>query len=135
VSNVSTASERDESVVIVDDDPSVCRALSRLLLACGLRVETYPSAEAFLATSCSFDVACLVVDVQMSGMSGLDLLDRLAAAGVVVPAIVITAHDDVATHARLHQSGATYLGKPFESEAILAAVSAKIGRDLVPFAS
>jgi FixJ family two-component response regulator len=130
VSNDVPAHEQAPFVVVVDDDPSVRRALSRLLLSCGLGVDTYSSAEDFLATSLERDVACLVADVQMSGMSGLDLLDHLSAAGGTLPTIVITAHDDAATRERVLKRGATYLRKPFESAAILAAVGRLIGRDL-----
>jgi FixJ family two-component response regulator len=126
------AGEREPFVVVVDDDPSVRRALSRLLLAYGLGVQTYASAEDFLAAAHPYDVACLVVDVQMDGMSGLDLLERLLEAGDTPPSIVITAHDDVATRERVRLSGATLLRKPFESNAILAAVGSVIGRDLDP---
>ena len=119
-------------MVVVDDDPSVCRGLSRLLLACGLVVQTYASAEDFLAASHPGDVACLVVDVQMSGMSGLELLERLTTAGDAPPAIVITAHDTAATRDRALRCGAALLPKPFESTALLAAVGRAIGRDLDP---
>jgi FixJ family two-component response regulator len=131
-SKALTAIEREPSVVVVDDDPSVRRALSRLLLAHGLGVQTYPSAEDFLATSHPDDVACLVVDVQMGGMSGLELLERLSEAGDTPPSIVITAHDDVALRERVRQSGAFLLRKPFESTTVLGAIGAMIGRDLDP---
>jgi FixJ family two-component response regulator len=127
--------ERDPSVVVVDDDPSVRRALSRLLQSYGLEVEIYPSAEDFLAAADPDDVACLVVDVQMDGMSGLELLEHLSAAGDTLPSIVITAHDDAVTRELVRRTGATFLRKPFESAAILAAVGAIIGRDLDPSAA
>jgi two-component system, LuxR family, response regulator FixJ len=121
---------REPAVVVVDDDQSIRRALSRLLLAYGLAVQTYPSAEDFLAARHRDDVACLVVDVRMSGMSGLELLEHLSEAGDTPPSIVITAHDDVATRERARRNGATFIRKPFESAAIVAAVGRMIGRDL-----
>jgi FixJ family two-component response regulator len=117
---------REPAVVVIDDEQSVRRALARLLRAYGLLVHSYPSAEAFLDTSRQGDVACLVVDVQMSGMSGLELLELLAASGGAPPSIVLTAYDDAATRERASRIGATFLCKPFESAAILTAVRAHV---------
>ena len=124
------SSEVPAPVAIVDDDPSVRRAFARLLRACDYPVETYASAEDFLATSDPSGIACLVVDVQMPGMTGLQLLEQLAPSGAMPPTLIITAYDDGTTAAQARRHGAGFLLKPFESATLLAAVGELIGRDL-----
>jgi FixJ family two-component response regulator len=82
------------SIAIVDDDESLCRSLGRLLRAAGMRSVAYPSAEAFLgdARHAAFD--CLVLDVQLGGISGIELQRQLTASGERTPVIFITAHDE-----------------------------------------
>ena len=83
-------------VAIVDDDPSVCRALKRLVLSLGVLAETFSSGEAFLKyleAIPSRATSCVILDVQMPGLSGLDVLERLRALHLSLPAIVITAHE------------------------------------------
>jgi len=80
-------------VAVVDDDESACRALSRLLAAEGIQPVAYPSAEAFLADTKRPRFDCLVLDVQLGGISGIELQQRLKAAGSLTPVIYITAHD------------------------------------------
>jgi FixJ family two-component response regulator len=84
-------------VAIVDDDESVCRSLSRLLHAVGMEAACYHSAEAFLAERGRDDFDCLVLDIQLGGMSGLELQARLCAQGDPVPVVFITAHDTAAS--------------------------------------
>jgi FixJ family two-component response regulator len=81
-------------VAIVEDDESARRSLARLLRAAGMQPITYASAEEFLADTCRSRFACLVLDVQLLGMSGLDLQRQLAAEEVATPVLFITAHDD-----------------------------------------
>src|SRR5277367_4872509 len=81
-------------VAIVDDDESVCRSLGRLLRAAALQPVTYNSAESFLADTKHPQFGCLVLDIQLGGMSGIELAQRLAAAGGNTPIIFITAHED-----------------------------------------
>ena len=81
-------------VAVVDDDEALCRSLGRLLRAAGMQPVTYPSAESFLADDKHPRFDCLVLDVQLGGISGIELLRRLAAVGEKTPAIFITAHDD-----------------------------------------
>jgi FixJ family two-component response regulator len=81
-------------IAIVEDDESARRSLARLLRAAGMQPITYESAEDFLADSRQPRFTCLVLDVQLLGMSGLDLQRHLAAAGVATPVLFITAHDD-----------------------------------------
>jgi FixJ family two-component response regulator len=107
-------------IAIVDDDPSVRRSLHRLVQSAGYRVQTFASAGAFLESLSASRPACLVLDVHLDGMNGLELQERLAGVGTAVPIIFITAHDDVATRARIERSGAAgHLWKPFDDTALL----------------
>jgi len=81
-------------VAVVDDDESVCRSFARLLRAAGMQAITYNSAESFLADRKHPQFTCLVLDIQLGGMSGLELAKRLTAVGTPTPIIFITAHDD-----------------------------------------
>ena len=81
-------------VAVVDDDENLCRSFGRLLRAAGIQPVTYHSAEAFLADTKHPQFDCLVLDVQLSGMSGIELGHRLVAEGARTPFIFITAHDD-----------------------------------------
>jgi len=118
------------TVYIVDDEESVRRAVGRLLKAEGMRVRAYASAEEFLDSGPE-KAAILVLDIRMPGMSGLELRDRLTAQGAAIPTIFITAHDDEETRAAALRTGAVaFLVKPFEDDALLAAIdeaSRKIG--------
>lgn len=110
-------------VVIVDDDESLRRSVRNLLMSVGFRVETFSSAEAFLQSDRRDRTGCLVVDLRMGGMSGIDLLASLAAADVRIPAIVLTAHGDDESRRRSVAAGAVaFLGKPFHGDALLDAV-------------
>jgi FixJ family two-component response regulator len=80
-------------IAVVDDDESVCRSLGRLLRAAGIQPVTYPTAEAFLADTKHPRFDCLVLDIQLGGMSGIELQRHLAASGDRTPVIFITAHD------------------------------------------
>jgi FixJ family two-component response regulator len=106
---------------VVEDDPSFRRALRRLLSAAGFSVAVFSSAEEFLASESARATACLVLDVYLGGMSGFDLQQRLATAGVPIPAIFITAHDDPVTRERA-RSGVAYLQKPFREDALIGAI-------------
>jgi two-component system, LuxR family, response regulator FixJ len=127
---VSENAPKTGAVAIVDDDPSVRRALARLVLACGVRVETFASAEEFLSSARPEEIACLVVDVQMEEISGLELVDILAATGSSTPVIVMTSHESKGLLERVRTSGAAFLRKPIEAAALIAAVGRAIGRDL-----
>jgi FixJ family two-component response regulator len=81
-------------VAIVDDDETICRSFARLLRAAGLQAVTYDSAESFLADRKHPQFGCLVLDIQLGGISGIELAERLAAVGQRTPVIFITAHDD-----------------------------------------
>lgn len=110
-------------VCVIDDDVSLLRALHRLLNAGGFAVSTFSSAEEFLQAPRHRDVACLVLDVHLGGLSGFDLHERLVACGKRIPVLFITARDDAPTRERARLAGAIdYLRKPFDEESLLAAV-------------
>jgi FixJ family two-component response regulator len=107
-------------VMIVDDDDSVRRAARRLIKSYGLAVDTFASADEFLASGRLNETACLVLDVQMPGMSGLELQSHLIAAGIDIPIIFITAFANEAARMRALEGGAyCYLVKPFEEDDLL----------------
>jgi len=117
-------------VAIVDDDPSVRRALHRLIRAAGYTVQSFASAHEFLDSLPGRRAACLVLDIQLDGMSGFDLQEHLAADGVGVPVIFITAHDDARTRERIERSGAAgHLWKPVDEQGLLGAIRRAIGLD------
>ena len=114
----------DERVVcIVDDDASLRRSLRNLLMSVGFPVETFDSAEAFLEAARRDRIGCVVLDVRMAGMSGLDLLRHLVAAGSRIPVVMLTAPADEETRRRSLEAGAVaFLEKPVRSVALLDAV-------------
>ena len=115
-------------ISIVDDDPSVRRALRRLLQGVGYGVEAFASADEFLASAPIGRIACLVLDIRLDGMTGLDLQERLAGLKSAIPIVFITAHDDAVTRLRVQQTGAAaYLPKPFDGATLLAAVRSAAG--------
>ncbi len=110
-------------VAIVDDDESLRRSVGNLLTSVGLRVETFASAEAFLQSAHHADTGCVVLDLRMPGMSGLDLLLHLATTDARIPVVILTAHSDDEVRRHTLQAGAVaFLGKPFHGEALLDAV-------------
>jgi FixJ family two-component response regulator len=110
-------------IAIVDDDPSVRRALHRLVRSAGYTVQTFASGHAFLESMPGQRVACLVLDIHLNGMSGFDLQARLAADGVSIPVIFISAHDDAPTRERIGKSGAAgHLWKPVDERLLLGAI-------------
>ena len=110
-------------VAVVDDDESLRRSLRNLLGSVGFRVETFASAEAFLQSIHQEQTGCLVLDLRMPGMSGLDLLRHLSGTGTRIPTVILTAHGDDEARQRSLQAGAVaFLNKPFNGNALLAAV-------------
>jgi FixJ family two-component response regulator len=122
--------EPEPIVYIVDDDLSVRRSTERLVQAAGLKVETFTSAKEFLADARFEGPACLVLDVRMPGLSGMDLQRELTQAGIRIPIIFITGHGDIPMSVRAMKAGAVeFLTKPFRSRALLDAIRAAIERD------
>jgi FixJ family two-component response regulator len=111
-------------IAVVDDDESFCRSLGRLLRAAQYQPVTYRSAEAFLADTKHPRFDCLLLDIHLPGISGLELGRRLAAVGSPTPVIYITAHDDATTRAAAQAAGCTaFISKVGPSDALLKAVA------------
>jgi FixJ family two-component response regulator len=107
-------------ISIIDDDESVRRTTALLIESLGFRAAAFESAEKFLSSDHLNDASCLIVDVRMPGMNGLQLQSQLAATGSRIPIIFITAYDDKASRQRAMQAGAAaFLGKPFTDEELL----------------
>jgi FixJ family two-component response regulator len=122
--------ETNPIVFIVDDDLSVRRSTERLMRSAGLEVQSFSSAREFLKNPRPERPACLVLDVRMPGLSGMDLQHELAQAGIRIPIIFITAHGDIPMSVRAMKSGAAeFLTKPFRSRTLLDAVRTAIDHD------
>ena len=116
-------------VAVVDDDASVRRALQRLLQSAEFRVIAYSSAAEFLATGVSSVPDCVILDIHLGGMSGLELLSQLRGSGYSLPVLIITAHDDPQTRVAAAQAGCTaYLRKPLDAKVLLEEVAAAMKR-------
>ena len=114
---------RQTYVAIVDNDESLCRSLSRLLRANGIHPVAYVSAEAFLADAKQPRFDCLVLDIRLGGISGIELHQRLNALGSTIPVIYLTAHDESETReAALAMGCAAYFRKTDPGEAVLEAI-------------
>ncbi len=121
------ASQPQKIVAIVDDDESVRRALQGLLKAVGLQAMAFASAEEFLNSGHQYDTACLVTDIRMPGMSGLDLQAKLNSQNCRIPTIFITAHGDANMRMQALRSGAVeFLAKPFSDDVLLEHVRAAL---------
>jgi FixJ family two-component response regulator len=118
------------TIFIVDDDPSIRLALENLLSSIGQQVETYAAAQDFLRDCPPNPSGCLVLDVQMPGLSGLDLQSELSRAGIHLPIIFITGHGDIPTTVRAMKAGAVeFLTKPVSDSELLAAIDQALERD------
>ena len=114
-------------IAVVDDDESVRDALRSLLKSVGFKAEAFASAAELLNSGQLLDLACLILDVRMPGMSGIELQDRLIASHDGVPIIFISAHADEESRARALASGAiAFLVKPFSDEALLNAIEVAV---------
>ena len=110
-------------ISVVDDDESVRESLSGLIRSVGFGAKVFASAEEFLTSNRLLDTDCLILDVRMPGMNGLELQRRLAASHTSIPVIFITAHGDEEARARALNGGAVeYLLKPFSEDALLKAI-------------
>jgi FixJ family two-component response regulator len=117
-------------IAIVDDDASVRRAVQRLLRSAGFAVETFATARAFLDADHWAETACLVLDIHLPGMSGIELQEYLAVSRVPIPIVFMTAYDDVPTRERVNRAGAVgYLRKPFDQDTLIGAIGRAIGQD------
>jgi FixJ family two-component response regulator len=115
-------------IAIVDDDPSVLKSLTRALRVHAFHTKAYGSAQQFLASLVDDTPGCLIVDVQMPGMTGLELIQHLTSAGIHIPTIVITAHSDMRVRERPEFEGViAVLPKPLRNAALFSAVNAALG--------
>jgi len=120
-------------VAIVDDEEGIRKALSRLLRASGLEAESYANGQEFLDAAAEHRPDCVVLDLHMPGMSGLQVLRKLKAAGQRLSIVVITAHDEPETRERCIDAGAcAYLRKPLEDRLLLNAISAAMRAHTAP---
>ena len=117
-------------VFVVDDDVSVREGLGSLIRSAGLKVETFASAQEFLARPRADVPSCLVLDVRLPGLSGLDLQKRMAEVNIEIPIVFITGHGDVPTSVQAMKAGAVeFLTKPFDDRDLLDAIQQAIKRD------
>src|SRR5437016_14438753 len=122
--------EVEPIVFVVDDDLSVRRSTERLLRAAGLKVQTFTSAREFLKNPRPEGPACLVLDVRMPGLSGIELQRELPQSGIQIPIIFITAHGDIPMTVRAMKAGAVeFLTKPFRDQDLLDAIQIALERD------
>jgi len=112
-------------ISVVDDDQDVRESLEMLIDSIGLEAKIFSSAEEFLDSGILADSTCLILDVQLPGMSGIELQAKLSDLGCQVPIIFITAHSNLMTRERALRAGAIqFLDKPFSSDALLSAIEA-----------
>jgi RNA polymerase sigma factor (sigma-70 family) len=122
--------ESASMVYVIDDDPSVRRAIKRLVESMGLRVEMFGSGQEFLQANRPDVPSCLVLDIRLPGISGLDFQRELAKANVHIPIIFITGHGDVPMAVRAMKAGAvTFLTKPFRDQDLLDAIQLALEKD------
>jgi FixJ family two-component response regulator len=127
---MTQTTEKTSVVFVVDDDPSVRRAIKRLVESVGLQVEAWGSAHEFLRNQRPDAAGCLVLDVRLPGKSGLDLQRELTEANIHIPIIFITAHGDVPMTVRAMKAGAVeFLTKPFRDQDLLDAIQHALQRD------
>lgn len=124
-------SEPAPIVFVVDDDSSVRRSLARLLKAHGYQTQLFASAQEFLQHQGDYGPGCVVLDLQLPGLSGLDLQAELAAAGRAIPIVFITGHGDIPSSVKAMKAGAVdFLTKPVRAAVLLDAVRAAVARDV-----
>jgi FixJ family two-component response regulator len=122
--------EAQATVFIVDDDDGMRQSLKNLIGSVGLQVKVFASAQEFLRSKLTDVPGCLVLDVRLPGLSGLDLQKRMADAGIDIPIIFITGHGDIPMTVRAMKAGAVeFLTKPFRDQDLLDAVQQALERD------
>ncbi|HKO30822.1 MAG TPA: response regulator transcription factor [Nitrospiraceae bacterium] len=124
--------EAEATVFVIDDDESIREALKDLIESVGLHVEAFTSAQQFLQSQRADAPGCLVLDVRLPGLSGLDLQRQLAAANIHTPIIFVTGHADISMTVRAMKGGAVeFLTKPFRDQELLDAIRQALDRDRV----
>jgi len=125
-----TDTEEAQMIHVVDDDPSIRIALDGLFRSVGYTVRTFASAAEFMASGCANAAGCVILDVRLPGVSGLDFQVQLADAGVQMPVILMTGHGDIPMSVRGMKAGAVdFLPKPFREQDMLDAVTTALARD------
>ena len=118
-------------IFVVDDDPSVRKSLTRVMTSAGYAVEAFASARDFLAREPLVGPCCVVLDVRMPGLTGLDLQETLASTGHRIPIVFITGHGDISMSVKAMKDGAVdFLTKPFDVENLLEAVQRAVVKDV-----
>ena len=122
--------ESDAIIAIVDDDASVREGLQSLIRSAGWRVETFASAQEFLARRGAEAPSCVILDLQLPGLSGLDLQNRMAKGGLEIPIVFLTGHGDIPASVQAMKAGAVeFLTKPLDEQKLLEAIQEAIERD------
>lgn len=125
-----TASVKPPRVFVVDDDPGVRHMIGRMVRSVGLEVATFSCVQEFLDQYDPKEAGCLVLDVRMPGMSGLELQERLTGMGARLPIVFITGHGTIPMSVRAMKRGAVdFIEKPFDDQVLLDAIHAALGRD------
>ena len=126
------SSVRPSTVFIIDDDASIRASIQGLLKSVGLQSESFASANEFLSSGAAVRPGCLVLDVRLPGLNGLEFQRKLAEAGIEIPIIFITAHGDIPMSVKAIKSGAVeFLTKPFRDQDLLDAIDQALERDRV----
>jgi FixJ family two-component response regulator len=129
-SQIRTPREPSAIIAIVDDDLSAREGLSSLIRSAGLRVETFASSQEFLARPAADAPSCLVLDLQLPGLSGLDLQKRMAEVGLEIPIVFLTGHGNIPSSVQAMKAGAVeFLTKPVDERELLQAIQQAIERD------
>jgi FixJ family two-component response regulator len=122
--------ESDAIIAIVDDDASVREGLQSLIRSAGWRVETFVSAQEFLARRGAEAPSCVILDLQLPGLSGLDLQNRMAKGGLEIPIVFLTGHGNIPASVQAMKAGAVeFLTKPLDEQKLLEAIHEAIERD------
>ena len=122
--------ESDAVIAIVDDDPSVREGLRSLLRSAGWKVQTFASGQEFLSRPGAEVPCCLILDLQLPGLSGLDLQKRMAEVELEIPIVFLTGHGDIPASVQAMKAGAVeFLTKPFDEEELLQAIREALERD------
>ena len=123
------AVDQHQSIVVVEDDAGMSKAIARLLRAAGFQPVSFASAEELLQTEAADSAACLVLDIHLPGLSGLELRRLLVTSGRAKPVIFITGQDEAPLRDEARRLGCAYFRKPFEGSALLAAIRAAVTVD------
>jgi FixJ family two-component response regulator len=114
---------KQAQIAVIDDDESVRRAIRRLFVSSGLHAEGFATGRAFLDSLSASRPDCIVLDLQMPGLNGIDVMNALTRTGLAVPVVIVTGHDEPESRERCLAAGArAYLCKPFDDAALLQAV-------------